>query len=260
MVNGNLLLLSAWLFISSHCVAESLVLGGPPWPPFLLEGENSGFAEEVVIAAFAEQGVTVKVAIKPWARVLAEAEAEAGPIGGLVGLWFSQEREKHFVYSSPYYINEIVVVSHARRTFRFRGLDDLEGHKVGVRNRGFYGHAFAKADNFEKISVSLDLSILRMVQYERIDAGVGDRLIFSSLIDNEPELQGKLTMHSEPIAMLPLHVGISRKLSRHRQLVEKFNQGLQRIRDNGELQRIYGKWTISQLPEQIFTHSIEPSK
>ncbi len=251
-----LLLLLILLSVTLESQGRDLLIAGPPWPPFLNpDHPRKGVATEIVVSCLERAGYPAKVVIKPWPRVL--AEAQRGDIDALIGLWYNPQRAERFYYTNPYYVNEIYLFRLRDRPIHYSGLEDLVGIRIGVRQNAWYGREFDKADFLEKVELNELLSILRMVSIGRLDAGVGDRLIVERLIESEPELNERLMLSEPAVSLLPLHMGVSRRHPDHREIVAKFNQALKALLDDGTLKAIYGSWNIGQSPELAFQFGSE---
>jgi len=218
--------------------AKSLVLVGPPWPPYL-EPQNpaKGLATEIVLASLHAAGYPdSQVQLRPWRRVL--LEARQGRVDGLVGLWYSAERESGFLFSDPYLVSPIVLVLPKAAALSPTGFPELEGLRLAYRQGAKFGAAFDNSETLDKHSVSSTLSMLRMVARGRMDAGLEDGLVLRALLQRHPDLNARLRLVEQPLLRQPLHFGVVAGKPHAEQLLKAFNRGLESIRANGRYEAI----------------------
>ena len=243
---GGLLLVSMRVFAGQGLNDEgasnvepkkTLRLAGPPWEPFLYEQQpRKGLATEIVIEAFERAGYSVEVSIKPWRRVL--AEAEKGMVDVLIGLWFNEQRASNFLYSDPYYVNQISFISDQSEVISYQKLDDLKGLKIGVRKGASFGHNFDNAAALNKTPMVNALSMLKMLALGRIDIGIGDHLILSRLMQKNKMLNEQLKFVEPAYTERELHMAIVKSLADHQAIVSAFNHHLRKMKQQGRVKEI----------------------
>lgn len=217
----------------------TLQLAAGVWQPYT--GENlphKGKASKVVLDALNASGIDASITIYPWARGL--LNAYDGKVDGMVAIWRTSERAERIAMSDVYHVNELVFIKRADFDFRYMNLYDLSGLSVGV-GRGYdYDDQFRRATNFVKVPiVSLDRS-LNMLLKERLDLVISDRVIAQWHMDRMDAnlVQNQLEILDKAYAYIPLHFGVTKKRPDHEALIEKFNAGLQFIRDSGTFHSI----------------------
>lgn len=237
-VTPALMALLLWLFAAGPVTAgEPLVLTGPAWPPMMdPENPRQGLATEIVIAAFSASDQPVEIKVNPWRRVI--WLARHGLVDGLVGIWHADSREEFLLFSQPYYQSRIAVAYHREKLTEPVGLTTLNGLRVGTRQGAHYGGILTGNDRIHRYTTSTDLNMLHMVAAGRLEAAVGDRLILQNLIDRSPHLSERLVLSRADLIVVPIHFAAIRDNARARAQVEAFNQGLEKIRESGELDRI----------------------
>jgi len=240
----NVLILQ--LTLGAYAWAEepgSLVLTGPPWSPYLdARNSSEGLATEIVLAALNAAGISnSRVQLRPWRRVL--LEASQGQVDGLIGLWYSVERESQFLFSDPYLVSPIVVLLPKQAEYRPGNLEELQGLRLAYRQGAKFGAAFDESELLDKRPVSDTLSMARMVARGRMDAGLEDGLVLRALLLRHPDLKALLRLVEQPLLKQPLHFGVVANKPGARQLLEAFNRGLKRIRANGRYQAILDEFS-----------------
>jgi polar amino acid transport system substrate-binding protein len=219
-----------------------LSLAGPPWVPFLYENSpRKGLATEIVSEALSRAGYQLEISIKPWRRVL--AEAEKGVVDVLIGLWFNEQRAKNFYYSEPYYLNKINFVTLKSQAFTYQSLNEIKTRTIGVRKGASFGSDFDQASYLNKVSTLNSMSMLKMLALGRFEIGIDDRLILSRLMQKEPDLSAQLSMIEPSYTERALHMAVVKSLPGHRTIVDAFNRELAKMKQQGRLKEIIDSYS-----------------
>lgn len=161
------------------CLALALPLGSEPTvlfdaenPPFMYarNGAASGIYPALVSEAFRRMDSTVTLRAIPWKRaLLAIASGDAG-IGGV---YRTPSREFAWDFSDAIYEETAMLYVLRGGDFKFDGLADLRGKKIGVIRGWSYGHAFDSAVHDGLVMVeeeNSDILNFRMLAAGRLDA------------------------------------------------------------------------------------------
>ncbi len=227
------------LLIGSVQAAEQIRLTNGEWAPYL--GENlphHGVASRIVAEAFALQGIEVQWEFHPWARSL--KMAEQGQRDGSAVWFYSPERELRF------HISEAVIESgyylfHRRdMAFDWSEIKDLRSLRIGV-TRGFdHGEDFQRAEaagELQVVHLTSDELGLRQLLAGRIDLFPVDRVVGLDLLHgtfSAAERQ-RLTFHRKPLRSSSMYLLLSRKVPGNAELMQRFNRGLNQLRDSGKV-------------------------
>lgn len=226
------------LLCASVVHADTITAAGDPWPPFLdPEHAQQGVAVEIVTAALANQGHTLKFSFMPWQRAL--DGVKDGSIDILVGAWHTKEREAYLLFGEPYLSNDLKFIKRKDDSFTFTGIDSLKGKTIGtVRGYG-YGDAFEQATHFKKQEAAeLMPSVLKLLA-GRIDLTLEDEVVARSLISKkQPDALDKLAFVDPPLSSNPLHIATGQSNARKTTIIEAFNKGLATIKADGTLAAI----------------------
>ena len=188
--------------------------------------------------AFALAGIQVHYGYFPWAR--SYEQAKTGKWDGTF-LWFdTPERRKHFYISDP--VLDITYVFFHLQTYAFawETVDDLHGIKIGGTLTYNYGEAFTRAEKAGTISVertSTDEKNFKKLLKGRIHIFPNDLEAGLEILRKlfTPEQVALFTYHPRPVKAAPHHVLFSKKITRNKQLVERFNRGLQQLQARGHV-------------------------
>jgi len=251
--SGDKLILGRWMktllllvtlilsVMSPFSRADTLVLTLGEYPP--LDSKNLphlGLVPRIVSEAFGLEGITVEYKFLPWAR--AYADSKEGNVNGTLQWLHSEERAKDHYYSDAI-MEESNVWFHLQDTaFSWDTFKDLKGKLIGARIGFTYSPEFYQALEdglFKAIFLETNLQNLKMLYSRRVDVFIENLDVgyygahqFSD--DNKIEL---ITHHAKPIFVNTSHLLLSKKHLKSRYYLQKFNQGLQRLKASGRYQQ-----------------------
>ena len=94
-------------------------------------------AMELVRHVFLRAGYKVDNTIERWPRAL--EGVRVGLYDVLGAAWRDEQREQDFIYSEPYLVNEIIVITRKNNRRMLRSVNDLSGSSIGVLRDYSYG-------------------------------------------------------------------------------------------------------------------------
>lgn len=251
MKNLATLALTLCLGGSGHAV-EVVKFAIGEWAPYTGQGlEQSGMAAEVVTSACKAAGLEAEFAFFPWKR--AEANVEAGTFFATFPYRETQDRALRFAYSETLYKSSNAILLHRGnpRTahFKYSGTADLRELTVGT-----LAGSDAISGPLRKAGIHVEevqgvQQNLQKLEGHRIDCVIDDKpVLFQALAKHYPADSGRRNQFwfaeggFGPATEYKLLV--SKKDPRARELLEKFNAGLRRIKQNGEFERILKKFGL----------------
>ena len=224
------------------CFAEeTIVLATGEFPP--LESESLihyGLVPRIVTEAFRSEGVSVEFKFFPWKR--AYEASRKGKVNGTFQWFQSSERVKDHYYSAPI-LEEIVVWFHLKsHPFDWNTLADMKDVEIGAI-RGFtYNPEFYKAIDEKQIKVqfvtkhkqNFDKMLVNHIEVfpETIDVG-----LYEITKNYPPETVSLFTYHRKPFHTTTNHLLLPRNREDSPRLLEKFNQGLKKLKENGKFEQ-----------------------
>jgi ABC-type amino acid transport substrate-binding protein/DNA-binding response OmpR family regulator/anti-sigma regulatory factor (Ser/Thr protein kinase) len=163
-------------FLAQH---PTVTLGvASAWPPFDFADENGrhkGITADYLALLERRLGVRFTAAVdQPWAATV--ARAREGGLDGLGGIVRTPERERHFLFTAPYFAAPYVIFTR-RDGPVVHGLDDLKGRRVAVED-GYYLHERLRSEypHIRLLVVPTTLDALQAVVQGRADAYVGNQV------------------------------------------------------------------------------------
>ncbi len=156
----------------------------------------------------------------------------------MAGMDITPEREKQVLFTKPYYDNSALFIS---IDGKYTSIDQLKGKKVGVQN-GTTHQKFITDKHPEINIVSYDsYQNARLdLQNGRIDAVFGDTAVVTEWL----KANAKLVPVGEKVTdkdYFGTGLGIAVRQG-NTELQQKFNDALEKVKQNGTYEAIYNKW------------------
>ena len=219
--------------------AETVAIAGcenyAPYSDAALPGD--GFANDLTAQIMRQAGYEVSVTMLPWIRALEGTETGAFDI--LPSAWYTEDRARTLLFSTPIAMSRLVFVKPAGSPFEFRSLDDLTGLTVGTVAGYAYDPDFLASALFQRPAVTDIVLNLRMVAARRIDLTLDDELTLRFIIHSRaPELAPLLALTGSALTQQPLFVAFSKKRPDAERLLAAFNAGLARMHADDSYQKL----------------------
>lgn len=234
---------------SASCSARVIKLLAEPWPPYVIvdaKGEVSGADVEVTRAVLEGMGYQVQIVIRPWRRVLSEAQSLQAD--GVIDLFYKKERESWVVYPvEPLSVSGEVIFSLKRKPVRYDSLASLKGLRIGIQQDYFYGYEFDRATQFKKIAMTGTDNIakqLTLLQMDRLDGVVMNEYVGQHWIrglglqDDIGRFGGYVTRDNRNFLAFTKKPGA-------RDLAQDFGEALKRFKQEEAYQVIMKKYHFS---------------
>ncbi|EHM09286.1 periplasmic component of amino acid ABC-type transporter/signal transduction system [Thermanaerovibrio velox DSM 12556] len=215
-----------------------LVAAADPWPPYFNpRSQRLGMAAEIVREALRTQGYRVSFKVMPWDA--AQRAVYEGKADMLIDAWFTKERQKKYLVSSPYAVSRIVFFKRKDSSFQYRGRESLTGLKVGLVKGYSYDEEFLSWDNYRR---DYDVSFVPLalkVASRKLDLALNDRLVgMLEISEREPWLLEVLDTAETPLREATLHVMVSRNVKDGEKILKAFEKGLLEMKRSGQYRRI----------------------
>lgn len=235
----TLVLVAFFPYQTTKAATKTYVIGTDvTYPPFEFANQANhyvGIDLELMKAIAKEEGFKVK--IKPLGFNAAVQALEAHQIDGVMaGMQITPERQKKFAMSHPYY--QTGVVAAAASSSHFRSLKQLKGQRVALKTgtaAATYAQSVAKKYKFKTVMFDDSNTMYQDVLTGNSAAAFDDQPVLQYVIN-----QGmKLKIISKPPTKS--YYGFATNKNQ-KVLLTKFNEGLAKIRKNGEYERIVKRY------------------
>lgn len=225
---------------SSAAVSQQLKLAATNFPPYYGEDmPNGGPFSELTRQAFAEAGYQVSIEFIPWARAV--EWGKEGKIDGLIGAWVTEQRAPYFIETVPVMTNKLVFYRQLGSNTAFESFEDIARQKLWIGS--VYG--YAQPQGLIEAGVNLvyttqDKKPFMLLSRGRVDLVIVDQTYASATLAL-PDMQS----HSEHVELIDriveqreMHILVSKKLEDAEDVVQGFNDGLARLKEDGRFKQI----------------------
>jgi len=250
--HGLLLAACCWLLLlpSASAATNKVVLANGEWAPYSSEKlPHFGYASHLVSAAFAEVGIDVEYTFydSAWMRAYENARKGKDEVGSRIDgtlIWLhTPERETAFFYSNPVISGHNLLLHLKEQPLEWQTVNDLNGKLIGAPMH-------ISMPTLEQAQRNGVLNLLRdtesygllfsMLFSHSIDAVVLDEQVAKFYLQSNLSQQEQESISYSPtkIEQRQYHLLLTRAHSNNKQLMEKFNQGIQSLQESGKLARM----------------------
>lgn len=228
-----------------------LTVAWEQWEPFAYKDQHSnlvGLNVEIIKTIFEPQGFTVEFIEMPWARAL--SFFKHGKIDLLHSVMKTVEREQFARFSAPYQKETylLYVPKDKATSYAITQLKDIAEQflYIGVQRNYLYGEEYDRLIKLPEFKKHIEEVTTNQQNHEKLLAGRIDGFIQEA---SRVTTMGKSSGISEKVTPIftvdtnKLHMVFS-KASTSNELVENFNEGLQRIMADGTYQKLFKKYDL----------------
>ncbi len=220
------------------------------WPPFTSQDlEGKGFITEIITAVSNEIGIETEYKFYPWNRC--ELLVKEGKAFAAFPYSKNEKRQKIYDYSEPiirtrdkfYFYKEY----HKKDDFTYNKLEDLKPYNIAGMAGYYYIELFENAgmgDNLDYTDNEL-LAVKKLIA-GRVDLVPLNELNAVQLINKHfPDEADNFNALDNPLTQNELHLIVSRTYPDAEKILVSFNDGLNRIKENGIYESILNKYGLS---------------
>ncbi len=236
-----LLISTLGITVNEKITGETIILSTGEYPPYNSESLlYKGLVPRIVTEAFRLAGVTVEYIFYPWKR--AYIMSANGELDGTIQWLYSSDREADHYYSDAIMEERFVWFHLDSEPFSWVDLNDLEGLIIGAVSGYTYTEEFYNAVDENRIQVdfaSTSLQNISKLQYKRIQVFLENIDIGNHLLNTHFSAQtiNSITYHETPFISDNSYLLLSRINPESRRLLELFNDGLKKLKENGHYEK-----------------------
>ncbi len=238
---------------STAAEKKKLIMGWEPFAPFTYKGSGNvltGLDIEIVTHILSNAGYVVDYREVPWARSLKWIEEGKIHIG--TSAMRTPAREAYAYFSDPYQKETYVLFVRKGESSKYnlKRLQDIIGSsfQLGVMRDSLYGAEFAHLMKNPKFSKHVEAVTTDEQNHKKLLAKRFDGFIQEySRMATDGRKTG-IFEQVEPLFVIEenyLHVMFSKK-STTPEIVNSFNVGLEKIREDGTYQKIFQKYNLEK--------------
>lgn len=234
------LLLTLLLTVASHAQSVRIAVG--EWPPYFSESaEGFGTYAQVVTRAFELEGLEVEYGFFPWKRALLETQEGRWPVSA--GWGKTADRAPYFHFCDPVLIQREQFFFSTDRPVQAETWPELEGLSLGIIEGAALGEQLDRLVSEDKVTIfrqSTLEDLVQMLAVGRVDLVMGNENVARQAIATAvpPGEAAKLVPLEALDVQWDYRVIVSRMAENGALLCERFNRGLEALRDSGEYDRL----------------------
>lgn len=230
--------------------ADEISVRADEWYPVngVPEAPRPGFAIELLSRIWADSGYSLDYRLAPWQQSI--DQTRRGEVDCIVGAYRGDAPdllfpEQHLI------VDQVTFFVRDGEPWRYQGLASLEQTTVAVIEGYAYGEPLdswlAGHQGDPELLVASDNNALedniRALLEGRVDVLVESTLVMSAKLE-EMNLTGRLTSAGTLEERNPVYVACSPAGEKSREYLELFDQGMEALRESGELEEILERYSI----------------
>lgn len=232
--------------------SQTISLNVGEWEPYTGEKlSNGGMAVEIVTAAYKAVGIKAEIEFVPWKR--AEANIASGKAFASFPFQATHEREELYRFSDVIFTSTFAIAykkgSVASQDFAYSSITDFKGYRIGITaGTDAVKNPLERAGAIVEESQTQD-QLVKKLEQDRLDFIIDDRAVIRSAIDalyrgSARDLFGFIEKPFGQPASFRLMA--SKTNPDGTVLLEKFNEGLGKIRADGSYDGIVSRYDLSR--------------
>jgi polar amino acid transport system substrate-binding protein len=214
----------------------------PPFEKMEGNGEITGFDADLIRAIAKAENMKIDFHHYGWDQML-DGVSRGKLDVGIAAITITDDRKKQYDFTEPYFdAKQLILVP---TTSQVKSLKELKGKKIGVQSgttgealvQAMFGKTYPGLKGYDAIP-----SAVNDLELGRLDAVVVDNAV---IMDYMKKLgQGKYKIVEDPSIKTEQYGIIVKK--GNKELLDKLNDGLKKIKANGTYNRIYEKYFGTQ--------------
>jgi polar amino acid transport system substrate-binding protein len=209
------------------------------WPPYTSkEMEGGGFSTQIVTEVLKIQGHSASCRFYPWSRALFLAERNR--VMGTFPWTQTSDRKVIFDWTAPLFEQKEVLLYNTKfmEKFTWENFEDLRSYNIGG-TQGYSHVELLKGFGLSVDTTTSDVLNLKKLYINRIDIFPIDYLTAQYLLQKHfSEDKDEFAFAEKPLQVKWLSVMVPKTHSSNEEFIPMFNEGLQKIKDNGTYQKL----------------------
>ncbi|SHN53921.1 transporter substrate-binding domain-containing protein [Desulfovibrio litoralis] len=213
-----------------------------PYPPFAYEDEETGkltgFDVDIANALCQQMNIKCDIQVIPFDNILPKLKDDTLDIA-VAGLGTTPERLKSALFTDRYYRSYSIFIG-KQKTITISA-ENLKGKKIGVQIDSLQEEYIKEnyKDVVEIIRMNSIIDLIHAVQESKIDLAFVDGLPGYSILKTEDGSGLSVVGGAIELITGDSLIAVNK---RHPEMVEKINQAIQALRQNGEYDKINRKY------------------
>lgn len=239
----KLVLLSIFLMSTSVSSKEALLFYIVNYPPYMVindKNEISGMDVDVVAAAFEAVEQPVEFGVLPWKRIM--KLMQAGEIAGGLSCSKRKARESYMLFSEHISVTRQAAITRKDQdTSTLTKLEDLKNYSVTTVS-GWGTEDQLRTHQIDYIASKDIRSALVSVLHRGIDILYGPEIPTMHRAKKMAEQGNIKATYLTDVPVNNLHLCISKNYPKSIEILNSFNRGLKKIKQNGKFEKIQSEY------------------
>ncbi len=225
---------------------KKLVMAANEWPPFIgrsLPGQ--GFSVELVGQVLRLAGYQVSMAFAPWRKVM--KGMQKGKYDVSVAAWSNADRQKQILFSTPYYHNQLVVVSASQTIDTIAAFQKallVENKNLGLMEDYAYDQLIPQGS---KISYHQHYGpLLRKLASNEVDMALLDGDVARYFLHSMASLKTRLQVPTTTVHSRSLHMTMLKEHPAAKEVMQDFNRWLEVYLASDEYSKLLDKYQLAR--------------
>lgn len=236
--------------VPTSSAQETITLVADEWCPYNCTpmSKHEGFMLDIARRIYTAAGYAVEYRIMPWTRAL--HEVDQGTADGAIGT--SGNEAPHFVFPvEPCGMSDNGFFTRTGSAWKWEGLASLETVRTAFVRDYDYGDHFTRFLESHRKSPMIHMGVegdalsrnFRLLARGRVDVVVAD-INVGRYITKMLHLESTVELNSQENILDPVYLAFSPRLPRSRILAGLFDEGIDKLRASGELDRIMSRYGL----------------
>ena len=245
--------------VAQEVPKQLTMLTSPDYPPYgyyITSGQDRkivGFDIDIANTIARELGFELKVGESDFNGLIPALQAKRADFV-MAGMTPTPERQKNVDFSEIYYEAKDTIV--APKTSNLKTKEDLKGKTVGVQLGSIQeGNAKKIAEKVEGLKIkqlNKVPDLIQEIKAKRIDAAIIEDTVAKGFTTSNPDLGFSVVPPEGP-------AGSAIAFPKGSPLVGPFNQVIQKMKTNGELEKLVSKWFSQTIAADGSTTTAAPA-
>ncbi|MCG9576028.1 transporter substrate-binding domain-containing protein [Vibrio tubiashii] len=195
------------------------------WPPYFnAPSQPLGYAHQIVKDTLCLAGYALETHFLPWKRAYKSTLEAKSDV--LLGVWKTPEREQDFLFSHPYYINQIKLISPKSAPIKYQDAQNLSEIRLGLVSGYAYGEALKSKAGLNILAAKDVKENILYLTKQRADAILMDEAVFSWNLKTMGLKLKDFYVSDLAVKRVPLHIAVSREHPLAEAIISHFNSAL----------------------------------
>ncbi len=232
------LILTFLLFTQMTFANEMRIAFETDWPPYSSRFMKDGGIFPIILKkALSKLDYKLKVEWYPWNRALREVEKNHILCAG--GAYYTEDRSKRFLYSSPVISTTMVIAINKIVKQTIHTLNDLQGLRIGLANGYAYPKEVYNIPGIRYINAGDVNELIKMLGSGRVDAILEEQSTIKYLISSKYiNYKSSITVINQPIKIYTTHVICNKSNPVAKDFITKLNKVIEEMKKSGEIERL----------------------